>query len=257
MIEPDFILSTVEYEVVWSALELGRMPYPLHVPGQGVSVEERRTVVETSRNGLRRKGLMHGDQVDAELQAALRVLAGATMSVDVAGYTGAPLLGLAASKGTSAVLAWLADDELAVARIRPTALTTIVELIPSWPPATAQAMSVRRDALQQALDPDNVEDDPFGSFDNDGERGALVRAGVSSRDVDALLHVADQDRVAGGQFGVNTAGPDGMRRDPTLVTWFDTADGRYLMVHRNGWLSLAPADGHRIAARIGELLDVR
>jgi hypothetical protein len=256
VIEPDFILSTVEYEVVWSALELGGMPYPLQVPSHGVSAEERHKVVQAARDGLRRKGLLRHDRFDAELESVLRVLAEPTMSVDAAGYAGAPLLGLAASNGRSGVLAWLGDGQFAVTRIRPTALTSIVELIPAWPPAAGQAMSVRRDALQQALDSDDADDDPFGAFD-DGERSALVRAGVSPRDIDALLHLADQERVAGGQFGVNSAGRRGMRRNPTLVTWFDTGDGRYLMVHRDGWLSLAPADGHRIAARIGELLDVR
>lgn len=263
VIESDFVLSTVEYEVVWSALELGGMPYPLQVPSRGVSAEERREVVNSARDGLRRKGLLRGDRFDDGLAAALRVLAGPTVSVDVAGYTGEPLLGLAASDGRNAVLAWLGNDRFAVRRIRPTALTSIVELIPSWPQGKGQSLSVRRDALQRALDSDEVDDDagddPFGPdpFDDDGERSALLRAGLSPRDADMLLHVADKNRVAGGQFGVNTAGRAGLRRDPTLVTWFDTDDGRYLVIHRNGWLSLAPADGQRIAARIGELLDVR
>lgn len=256
VIEPDFVLSTVEYEVAWSALELGGMPYPLYVPSPGVSADERHEVVERARKSMRRKGLLHGDRFDTELEAMLRVLAGPTASVDVAGYTGKPLLGLAASDGRSGVLAWLGGDQFAVRRVRAGALTSIVELIPSCPPGTGQAMSVRRDALRQALDPDEVDDDPFG-FDDDGERSALIRAGVSPRDADALLHLTGKDRVAGGQFGVNTPGRHGMRRDPTLVTWFDTGDGRYLVVHRNGWLSLAPADDQRIAARIGELLDVR
>jgi hypothetical protein len=40
----------------------------------------------------------------------------------------------------------------------------------------------------------------------------------------------------------------------TLVSWFDTAEGRYLMVLQDDWLSVAPADNARIEHRLAQVL---
>ena len=45
-----------------------------------------------------------------------------------------------------------------------------------------------------------------------------------------------------------------MVREPTLVTWFDTLDGRYLVVREQDWVSVTPTGADRIAARIDQLL---
>src|SRR2546430_589291 len=108
-------------------------------------------------------------------------------------------------------------------------------------------MSVQSSALAAAIDPDE-DDDPFADDDMD-ERTALKRAGVSNEDASALLDLAD-NRVAGGQFGISHHG----RREPTLVTWFDTHQGRYLMVSEDSWLSFAPADNDRIERRVATVL---
>ena len=57
-------------------------------------------------------------------------------------------------------------------------------------------------------------------------------------------------RVAGGQFGVTHA----RLRSGVVINWFDTHQGRYLMVRADGWLSLAPAGNDRIATRINAAL---
>jgi hypothetical protein len=252
-ISPDFVLTTREYEVLWSALDLGRMPYPLDVPSHGVTGPERARVVEDARRSLRERGLLHGDRFDADLEAALRVLADPNVSVDAVGYAGGPLRGLAAADRGGAVLAAVDNDHLALAVIRPTALAaSVVQVMPSGRPGRGQAMSVSYDALRRAVAPDEADYDPFAE---DLERDALLRAGVPAADADTLLDLAN-NRVAGGQFGVN--GADRRRgtthRAATLVTWFDTHRGRYLMVREDGWLSLSPADDQRITARIDELL---
>ena len=54
----------------------------------------------------------------------------------------------------------------------------------------------------------------------------------------------------GGQFGVSR----GSERASTLVTWFDTHQGRYLMVSQGAWLSISPADNRRIEHRLAEVL---
>ncbi|GDY29210.1 ESX secretion-associated protein EspG [Gandjariella thermophila] len=252
-ISPEFVLSAREYEVLWSTLELRRMPYPLHVPSEGVTGPERAQVIEDARGSLRDKGLLHGDRFDADLVAALRVLANPEVSVDAVGYADGPLRGLAASDGGTAVLAALDNGHVALATIRPTALApSVVQVMPSGQPGRGQAMSVSYQALRRAVEPDEADYDPFATG---AERDALIRAGVPASDADTLLDLAN-NRVAGGQFGVNSADRrhGTMRRDPTVVSWFDTSEGRYLMVQEDGWLSLSPADDQRITARIDQLL---
>src|SRR5206468_234754 len=100
------------------------------------------------------------------------------------------------------------------------------------------------------------EDDPFGGGD---ERDILMASGMSDEDATTLIELAER-RTRGGQFGVTTTGrstrlSQGSRiRAKTMITWFDTGDGRYLTVHDGAWISLAPADDARIAHRIDELI---
>jgi hypothetical protein len=39
-----------------------------------------------------------------------------------------------------------------------------------------------------------------------------------------------------------------------LITWFDTHQGRYLMVADDSWLSFAPTDNERIERRLADVL---
>jgi hypothetical protein len=69
-----------------------------------------------------------------------------------------------------------------------------------------------------------------------------------------LLRLAE-GRVRGGQFGVNVADRTGrLRRGIPVVSWFDTAEGRYLMTNDGTTLVIAPADSARIAVRLHEVL---
>jgi hypothetical protein len=69
-----------------------------------------------------------------------------------------------------------------------------------------------------------------------------------------LLRLAE-GRVRGGQFGVNVQGTDGrLRRGIPVVSWFDTAEGRYLMTNDGATLVVAPADAAAIALRLHEVL---
>jgi hypothetical protein len=68
-----------------------------------------------------------------------------------------------------------------------------------------------------------------------------------------LLRLAE-GRLRGGQFGVNVADGGRLRRGIPVVSWFDTAEGRYLMTNDGTTLIVAPADAARIAVRLHEVL---
>lgn len=254
---PDFELTAREFDFVWSHLGLAEMPYPVDVPSNGATVEERARLRAETFESLRFKGILHdGERVTPGLVDLLRVLAEPVTSVDTVGYGEGPIRGLAASDGTTGALVSLVDGVLAFAAIRPTALaTSIVEVLPPGQAGSGMAFRVPRQALHKAASGED-EDDPFGGGD---ERDILMANGVNDEDATKLVELADR-RVRGGQFGVTRTGRatrlrQGTRtRAKTMITWFDTGDGRYLMVQDGAWVSLAPADGTRIAHRIDELL---
>jgi hypothetical protein len=254
---PDFELTNREFDFVWHHLGLGEMPYPVDVPMGGVTMEERAELREKTFESLRFKGILReGDRVTPGLAELLRVLAEPKVSVDTVGYGEGPIRGLVASDGGTAVVASLANGAVAFASIRPTALaTSIVEVLPPGGAGSGVAIRVPHQALRKAASGED-EDDPFGGGD---DRDILMANGMSDEDATTLIELAER-RVRGGQFGVTTTGratrtkAATRTRAKTMITWFDTGEGRYLMVHDGAWVSLVPADGARIAHRIEELL---
>ncbi|MGW5793664.1 ESX secretion-associated protein EspG [Saccharopolyspora sp. NPDC003752] len=243
---PDFALSAAEFDLVHGALGLGRVPFPLEVPSLGATMEERAELAADAFRSLSGRGYATGDQLDPRLADLLRLLHENDTSVDVVGHIGGPVQALAAVTGRAGVLAQLVAGELHLTEIRPTALAmAAVGVLPPNEPGPLRSISVRQDQLASALDED--DDDPFGG-DLD-EEVALARAGVPAQDAAALAELANTRR-AGGQFGVSR----GSERASTLVTWFDTHQGRYLMVSQGAWLSISPADNRRIERRLAEVV---
>lgn len=243
-------MSTREFDFLWEHLELGRMPYPIDVPSNGATMSERNRMRAEAIDALADRGLLRG-----RLPELLQVLAAPTVSVDTVGFADGPIRGLAAANGSQGVLATVDDDTVSVKEIRHTSLPwSIVDVLPAGEASTGNAISVPHQVVQRAIDGD--DDDPFGE---DDEHSVLVRHGVSAQDATDLLELADR-RVRGGQFGVTTASratstrPSRQTRSKTMITWFDTKAGRYLMVHDGAWVSIAPAGADRIANRIDELL---
>ncbi|GAA4611057.1 ESX secretion-associated protein EspG [Saccharopolyspora hordei] len=244
--EPTFALSAAEFDLVTGALGLGRPQFPLQVPSQGRTMEERADLTAEAFRALADRGLAQGDQLDEQLAAMLRLLVDHDTAIDVVGYVGQPLQALAAVTRRSGVLAQLTGDQLLLTEIRPTALAlSAVSVLPPAEAGTKRALSLREEQLSKAVAED--DDDPFGG-DYDDET-ALVRAGLPPQDAAVLAELVEA-RTGGGQFGVTHRSV----RASTLVTWFDTNEGRYLMVSDRGWLSIAPADDRRLEHRLAEVL---
>ncbi|GAA3844830.1 ESX secretion-associated protein EspG [Saccharothrix violaceirubra] len=238
MIEPEFLLTPRQLDVVWHDLGAGRLPYPLDVPSLGGTEEDRARLRDEV------------GQPSPRLADLLLLLGRGRVAVDGVADLGRVVRAVAVSDGARAVLAVIDDDRIGLLEVRPTALAhAVVEILPDGTAGPGNALSLPVTALSQAVTQDFAEsDDPWGDAGL-GEREALHRAGVSREDATALTELA-AGRVAGGQFGVSVGGS----RVGALVTWFDTAHGRYLMVNEHGWLSLAPTDNDRIAHRLTTVL---
>jgi hypothetical protein len=248
-VRPHYVLSEREFDILCGDLGLGQVPYPLQVPSVGQTMSDRARIREDVHRALAGRGLVDSGRVRAGLTDALTLLLQHDMSIDSVGYAGGSLRALAVTDHDTAVLAWMTGDQVKLAEIRPTALAqSIVALLPAGEPGQSRAMSVQASALTAAVEYDSDDDDdPFAG--DDDERTALTKAGVSGEDANALLDLA-RNRVAGGQLGVSARGT----RITPLITWFDTHQGRYLMVSEDSWLSFAPADNERIEQRLADVL---
>jgi hypothetical protein len=250
VITPEFLLSPREFDVLWHELRLGRMPYPLDVPSEGDTEQDRRVLRERTLDELRQRGLAD----DLRLEEYLRLLADHEVSVDAVAGLDRTVRALAVSNGHRAVLAIIDGDRVGLLAIRETGIAReIVRVLPDGEAGPGTAVNVRVETLREAVALQEAEDDtedPWGASEEElDDRAALQRAGLSSQDAKQFGELA-ANRVAGGQFGVT----QGRQRSAVVINWFDTHQGRYLMVNSDGWLSLSPADNDRIATRIAAVL---
>ena len=250
MITPEFLLSPREFDVLWHELRLGRMPYPLDVPSEGETEQDRRVLREKTLDELHQRGLAD----DHRLAEYLRLLDDHDVSVDAVAGLDRTVRALAVSNGRQAVLAIIDADRVGLLAIRETGLAReIVRVLPDGEPGPGTAVNVRVETLRDAVAIQEAEesdsDDLWGAAEEMDDRAALQQAGLSSQDAKQFGELA-ANRVAGGQFGVTR----GRRRSDVVINWFDTHQGRYLMVNSDGWLSLSPTDNDRIATRIDAVL---
>ena len=250
MITPEFLLSPREFDVLWHDLRLGRVPYPLDVPTEGATEQERRVLVMQTMDDLRSRGLVDNHR----LEDFLRLLADHKVSVDAVAGLDRTVRALAVSNGERAALAIIDGDRVGLLEIRETGIAReIVKVLPDAVPGPGTAVNVRVQSLQDAVALQEAEeakdaDDLFGDGGLDDQE-ALQQAGLSAQDAKQFEELAS-NRVAGGQFGVT----QDRQRSGVVINWFDTHQGRYLMVNSDGWMSLSPTDNDRIATRINAVL---
>jgi hypothetical protein len=248
---PAATLSMAEFEVVWTMLGLGAVPFPLAGPDGGVRPAPRAVFAALAARGLAIGGRLHDEWEDC-----LAVLAGPDRSVDAVGGIGHRLAAVAASAGGMAVLAVLDRGSVVLAPIRDGSLVeAVVALLPMVPAGPGRELAVPVAAVHRFMAGDGSEESGRHS-DRSPDRRALTEAGVDMADATLLVNLAE-DRLRGGQFGVNVADPRSrvLYRAVPVVSWFDTGDGRYLMTNDGSTLTIAPADSAQIAVRLREVLN--
>ncbi|MCO1579699.1 ESX secretion-associated protein EspG [Crossiella sp. SN42] len=247
-------LTPVELDFAWQELGLERMPYPLRLRSHGVTMEERGVLRHQVLEGLRQRRLARERgprwELDPLLEDQLGLLARHTVAVELIQYTEEPLHAVAVARGESAALAAQTEDGcLHLREVRDTGLAeAIVSVLPPGQAGRQAPVSAPLAGLQRATGPEKL--DPFGdSVDQ------LVAAGMNRNEAYTLDYLS-RHRHQGGQFSVSVAEryTTHMERDPSVISWFDSEDGRYLLVSERGRLSISAADNLRIAHRVQELI---
>ncbi|TDQ04270.1 ESX secretion-associated protein EspG [Labedaea rhizosphaerae] len=260
-------LNPVQLDQVWESLELGDYPFPFEVASFGSTDVGRSQLRRRVRDELTASGLLRRDRLDADLEWALRLIAGPEVSVDSIwladgdsphgdsphGYS--PHRALVARAANRAVLAVQQPGpveheggDLSLREVAPDNLVApLITTLPAQRPGTKQGGTAP--VPQQP---------PKPSAQESAQQGGLMRVANYGRDRDlrALDDLLGAEHAAIGQIGVTVREPSGRKRHTNAVTWFDNADdGRYLVVTAPGqdgreWVTVTPADAHALGSRV-------
>lgn len=223
-------LTPLTLDFLWESLDVGDPPYPLAVTSHGDTEDERDALRREVFAELGARGTP-----DDQVRDWLALLARPERSIDSVfnEESGPPLLALAVSAGSAALLATQTSEGLWLRPIDgPSLASVVVGLLPDAPRGSEPSICVA------------AEDLPDGR--TAAERQVLAR-------------FAKQRNHRAGQFAVNARSPLGGRSRSPVVSWFDTETGRYLTCASRGgdgreWITIAPADPATLRHRLGELL---
>lgn len=225
-------LTPVALDFVWESLAAGELPYPLDVRSHGTTMDERSALRHRVWADLRARHMLDVDgRLSPDVEDWLTLLANGTRSVDAV-FEGTAAL--AVGNGTRALLATQNADGLALRPIDPSALvSSVVALLPPHPRGSAHSITI-----------------PV----------AELRSPRSPMDREVMTSLADQPKLRAGQLAANARNPLGGRSRAPVLSWFDTAEGRYLTYSSKGrdgtdWMTIAPADAATLRHRLTELLN--
>ncbi|GLY69393.1 ESX secretion-associated protein EspG [Amycolatopsis taiwanensis] len=242
-------LSASAFDIVWTDLGFACPPAPLRVPSVGATDRERADIRGDVYRNLGARGLCVGDRLDEVLLARLETLAGAEVYVECEALIDldaeAPLRAVAAAGGKRAVLATQPSRTIGLSAIRETEIpAAVVDLVPGLEPGPGYGVSLPASVLGARID-----DPVFGDGGGTSSYQTQIRE---------VLAIQARPVLGAGQFSVR------VRRDRRLcrtggVSWFRTDVGAYFGTIAEGrggqdWVTVAPADPRRLAARLAELL---
>ena len=152
------------------------------------------------------------------------------------------------------MLAAQTDDEVRVAQVRDARLVPAVcALLPDEKPGPGGAARLPKPVFDEAVD-------EFGRGGYVGMERALTSGGVTGRDLRTVITLVESGRHGGGQLGANKVDQVGRRTRTSVLNWFDTEAGRYVVLSevtrdRVEWLTITPGDSSRIEQSLTDLLN--
>jgi EspG family len=249
-------LSAAQWDLLTEALQLEGYPAPIQVRSHGRTDLERARLRAEQGEELRQLGLVRSGRVEADLEAALRLLHRPASWVDSVWLSDAaaeqPVRVLAARGGTMGVCALQHPDRpgATVLDIIPAAglAAVVVGRLPPHPPGRSPAVTV-------ALAPS-----PDGPA---RPGGVLVSASPARTRVEreraAVSAILDQPHARAGQIAANVRDSAGRVHRSQVLRWCDNPDGRYQITITprpgNESRTIAPCDPHRLATTLQQLLD--
>ena len=244
-------ISALEFDVVWEHYHgLDQMPLVLKVPSPGRTDDERKSIVRGVWDDLARRGLGTPMEPHPGLLDLLRLLRRPDREIDGRLWLGGELRLLVAATGDEAVLATLSHGRLTLRPADATGLPRFaLSVLPPAPAGPGQSITLPTADFTAAAREAHKQE----------ELATELRSrGVRDADAKALAEMIG-DIVNRGQYGTASRDRWGRRvRAHRVISFFDTADGRYLQVRRPAddnepWTTISPADSRRMLQHLTEL----
>ena len=259
------------FDVLWKSQQRGDIPYPLRIPSHGATEQDRVVLRDRVYAELNARQLCDASGgLEPRIESWLGMLSRPALSVDalhIPAYEADPIGVLAASGENEAVLAIQDNDGVWIRPIYPDALvSSVLDVLPPADRGTAASVSLPLDEAL-GIQPDTMPAVGGAQGDSEevaGKRGkrkqqrSLADRSHDPRQVYAQL--VGQPRLAGGQLAANSRSIVGSKQRSSVLSWFDTATGRYLSVSAQGsddseWLTISPADTRTLRGRLSEMLE--
>ncbi|MGH4009885.1 MAG: ESX secretion-associated protein EspG [Pseudonocardiaceae bacterium] len=259
-------LSAAQWNVLTEVLGLEGYPSPIQVRSSGRTRLERAQVRADVCVELGRLDLLRAGRVDADVEAALRLLHWPASWVDSVWLADPaadqPVRVVAARGGGAGVCALQDPAQLGATLLEVIPATglaaAVVSRLPAHPPGRSAAVTV-------TLPSDGVQ--PDGVLVPSGVQpggGLLVPASPvrtsAERDNAAAAAILDKPHVRAGQIAANVRDPSSGRvRRSDVLRWCDNVDGRYQVTinRRSGdsmALTVGPSDPQRLGDGVQRLL---
>ena len=255
--------TPLTFDMLWEAVGLGELPYPLSVKSHGETLDERARLRHRANTELKARGLrdQYG-RLEPHVEEWFTVLARPTLSIDalhIPDYQRPPVAILAASDGKTGVLAIQDEDGVWIRPTYPDGLvSSVVELLPAGQRGTESSVTLPvEEALRIPPNRTPVTTGGGESSPKSRRRTSLSEKSADPRETYARL--VGQPRLRGGQLAANTRSELGGRRRSPVLAWFDTETGRYLSLSRPGtdgreWMTVSGADAKTLRGRLGEMV---
>jgi hypothetical protein len=259
-------LSAPQWDVLTEALGLERYPSPIQVHSHGRTRVEHVRVRADVCVELAQLGLLRAGRMDADLEAALRLLHWPASWVDSVWLAGAmvdqPVRVVAARGGTAGVCALQHPDQPGATILEVIPATglaaAVVRRLPPHPPGRSSTVTV-------ALQPDDARPHSDARPPSEAQFGggllvsaSPVRASAECGSA-AAAAILDKPHARAGQIAANLRDPSGRVRRSDVLRWCDNVDGRYQVTvnRRSGEpmsLTVGPSDPQRLGDGVQRLL---
>lgn len=242
-------IPVLVYEVLWERLGLGAMPFPLAVLQHGRDRSERAEYRARADEWLSFNGLGGTTQVDGALSQALRSMATADVVLsllysDIGGHT---RVGCFPTPGGRALRVILRDGTLEMGWMNARRLAVgALETVPSLDPGTGRPLWIPGLALNQAGRIWRTT----GKLSHAVHH--LTRRGTDRGSAERFLTLYSTAHAIGQACALRHSRSPLTSTEQT--TFLDTPEGRYLISHTAGCLTLVPADHRMMTARMTQLL---
>ncbi|WP_024876542.1 ESX secretion-associated protein EspG [Saccharomonospora piscinae] len=233
-----------EFCVLWDRLGLGELPDALGLARGGRTSAARAALRDSAELSLRERDLGSVDDPDPDVVTLLRALASGRLRLELEVAAGGEVFRALGTSGPDGhVTAGAGEGELEI-KLGPVSESSLVATL------LAPAGDVRAGVGASG----NVPVEDYRRACRAGQYGGadaflqvMREAGARPPEANSFLRAVGRAHAVGRLGGTADDGA-GQRRVPGVLTWVDTADGRYVLRQRGGWVTVTPADAARLVA---------